>query len=136
AHPPRRPGWVRPADPFVRSVLAEARRAGYAPGEHCVAAGCALSAPLVAALSARGWLERPQRWLAARLGDDIVLGAMSRACGLTLGDLPSVFGIRHVGLPAPPTELVERGFGVVHSTRNDPSHDEASVRAFFAAERA
>ena len=135
AHPPRRPGWVRPADPFVRGVLAEALRAGYAPGEHCVAAGCALSAPLVAALAARGWLERPERWLAARLGDDIMLGAMSRACGLALRDLPSVFGIRHVGLPAPPAALLERGFGVVHSTKNDPDHDEAGVRAFFAAAR-
>lgn len=134
--PPRRPAWVRPADPFVRGVLAEARRAGYAPGEHCVAAGCALSAPLVAALAARGWLERPERWLGARLGDDIVLGAMSRGCGLSLRDLPSVFGIRHVGLPADPAALRERGFGVVHSTRNDPVHDEASVRAFFAGERA
>lgn len=136
ARPPRRPAWVRPADPFVRSVLAQAQAAGYAPGEHCVAAGCALSAPLVAALAARGWLARPERWLGARLGDDIVLGAMSRACGLALRDLPEVFGIRHVGLPAAPVALAARGFGVVHSTKNDPAHDEVSVRAFFAEARA
>ena len=134
-HPPRRPWWVRPADPFVRGVLREARSAGYVPGEHCIAAGCALSAPLVAALAARGWLDRPERWLGARLGDDMVLGAMTRACGLGLRDLPAVFGLRHVGLADTPRRLVERGFGVVHSTRG-AALPEAEVRAFFAEARA
>ena len=133
--PPRRPLYVRPADPFVRGVLRAARAQGYAPGEHCVAAGCALSAALVAALAARGWLERPERWLGARLGDDIVLGAMSRACGLALRDLPAVFGVKHVGLADTPARLLERGFGVVHSTRND-ALGEPEIRSFFAAARA
>ncbi len=134
--PPRRPWFVRPADPFVRSVLLQARAAGYAAGEHCLAAGCAVSAALVGALSARGWLERPERWLGARLGDDIVLGAMSRACGLALRDCHAVFGLKHVGLADTPPRLLERGFAVVHSTKNDPSLDEASIRSFFAAARA
>ncbi len=130
--PPRRPGWVRPADPFVRGVLRDARTAGYTPGEHCIAAGCALSATLVGALAARGWLERPERWLQTRLGDDIVLGAMSRAAGLALRDLHAVFGVKHVGLADTPARLLERGFGVVHSTKGP---DEAFVRAFFAEAR-
>ena len=134
--PPRRPWLVRPADPFVRSVLAQARAAGYAPGEHCVAAGCALSAALVGALAARGWLKRPERWLGARLGDDIVLGAMSRACGLGLRDCHAVFGVKHVGLADTPPRLLERGFAVVHSTKNDPCVDESAIRSFFAAARA
>lgn len=134
--PPRRPWLVRPADRFVRSVLLQARATGYAPGEHCVAAGCALSAALVGALYARGWLERPERWLGARLGDDVVLGAMSRACGLALRDCHAVFGLKHVGLADTPTRLLERGFAVVHSTKNDPLTDEASIRSFFATARA
>lgn len=131
-HPPRRPWWVRPADPFVRGILRDARRAGYTPGEHCIAAGCALSAPLVAALAARGWLERPERWIGARLGDDLVLGAMSRACGLALRELHAVFGVTHIGLADTPERLRERGFGVVHSTKNDPDLSEQEIRAFFA----
>ena len=135
-HPPRRPWWVRPADPFVRGVLRDARGAGYAPGEHCIAAGCALSATLVGALAARGWLARPERWLGARLGDDMVLGAMTRACGLRLRDLHAVFGLQHVGLADTPAGLLARGFGVVHSTKNDPRVPEADVRGFFGAARA
>jgi hypothetical protein len=134
--PPRRPLWVRPADPHVRRVLAAARAAGYVPGEHCMAAGCALSAELVAALAARGWLRRPGRWLHARLGDDVILGAMSRACGLALRDCHAIFGLQHVGLADRPQRLLDRGFAVVHSTRNDPAVAEADVRAFFAAARA
>jgi hypothetical protein len=134
--PPRRPWFVRPADRFVRAVLLEARSAGYAAGEHCLAAGCALSAALVGALSARGWLARPERWLGARLGDDIVLGAMTRACGLALRDCHAIFGLKHVGLADTPPRLLERGFAVVHSTKNDPWLDEASIRSFFAAARA
>jgi hypothetical protein len=133
--PPRRPWWVRPADRHIRSVLLQARAAGYQPGEHCLAAGCAISAPLIAALDARGWLQDPRRWLHARLGDDMVLGAMSRACGLALRDLHEVFGVTHRGLADSPAALCERGFAIIHSVKNDPAWSEEEVRAFFAAAR-
>lgn len=134
-HPPRRPWWVRPADRHVRRVLEDAARAGYRPGEHCIAAGCAISAPLIAALHARGWLAHPRRWLAARLGDDMVLGAMARACGLALRDEPAIFGLAHRGLPDSPSGLHAREFAIIHSVRNDEAVSETEVRAFFAARR-
>ncbi len=134
-HPPRRPFWVRPADRHVRAVLRAATAAGYRPGEHCIAAGCAISPALVRALAARGWLADPRRWLHARLGDDMVLGAMARACGLTLEDLPAVFGLTHRGLPGPPQDLLDRHFAIIHSVKNDPAWTEAEVRGFFAAAR-
>lgn len=135
-HPPRRPWWVRPADRHVRAVLRAAAAAGYRPGEHCIAAGCVVSAPLIAALHARGWLADPRRWLQARLGDDMVLGAMARACGLSLRDLHAVFGLSHRGLPDTPSTLAARGFAIIHSVKNDPAWSEAQVRAFFDAARA
>lgn len=133
--PPRRPWWVRPADRHVRCVLRAAAACGYRPGEHCIAAGCAISPALVQALAARGWLQDPRRWLGVRLGDDMVLGAMSRACGLTLVDLPAVFGLTHRGLPDTPQGLLERHFAIIHSVKNDPAWTEADVREFFAAAR-
>jgi hypothetical protein len=126
---------VRPADPLVRAVLADAARAGYVPGEHCIAAGCALTPALVGALHARGWLDDPSRWLSARLGDDMVLGAMTRACGLALRDLPAVFGLAHRGLPDRPAALGARGFAIIHSVKNDPGASEEEIRAFFGAAR-
>ncbi len=65
----------------------------------------------------------------------MVLGAMSRACGLTLVDLPAVFGLTHRGLPDTPQGLLERHFAIIHSVKNDPAWTEADVREFFAAAR-
>lgn len=134
--PPRRPWWVRPADRHIRSVLQAATTAGYVPGEHCMAAGCVVSPALVHALEARGWLSDPRRWLGARLGDDMVLGAMTRACGLELRDLHTVFGVAHRGLADTPQRLAERDFAIIHSVKNDPAYAEDEIRAFFAAARA
>jgi hypothetical protein len=116
-------------------VLDAAAARGYVPGEHCIAAGCAVSAPLIETLEARGWLANPERWLQARLGDDMVLGAMTRACGFDLRDLPGVFGLAHRGLPDRPAALRNRGFAIIHSVKNDPVTPEDEVRAFFAAAR-
>ena len=131
--PARRPLYVRPAEPHVRGVLRQALDAGYDPGEHCIAAGCAISAALVRATADRGWLDEPRRWLHAKLGDDMVLGAMARACGLRLRDLHAVFGVQHVGLPGTPEELLARGHAVVHAVKGD---GQAEARATFRAARA
>lgn len=137
--------WRRPplprrhldlADPVVRRTVRAALARGSDPGEHCMAAGCAVSAAFVAALADQGLLERPQRWLRTLFGDDVMLGTMAGALGFTLVDLHAVFGLKHVGLAASPPELVERGFGVVHSVKNDPDHDETAIREFFRERRA
>jgi hypothetical protein len=136
ARPPRRPWWVRPAQRHVRATLLEAARRGYAPGEHCIAAGCAISAPMVDAMARRGMLDHPRRWLYARLGDDIMLGAQARALGLGLRDLHGVFALKHIGLPDAPPNLLARDVAVIHSLKNDPDHSEPELRAFFEAARA
>lgn len=133
--PPRRPWFLRPAQPHVRGLIREARRRGYDPGEHCIAAACAISAEMVAAMAGAGMLEAPRRWLQARLGDDMMLGIQARALGLQLRDFHAVFGLKHVGLADTPQRLVDRGFAIVHSVKNDPAHPEDDVRAFFAARR-
>jgi hypothetical protein len=134
-HPPRRLRHVQPPVRVARQAVREALARGYVPGEHCIAAGCAISAPMIAALAARGWLDHPRRWLNTRLGDDIMLGIMARALGLELRDLHDVFGLKHIGLADTPQGLLERGFAIVHSVKNDPHHREEEIRSFFAAQR-
>lgn len=133
--PPLGRRHVMRAVPEVRRTVREALARGYAPGEHCIAAGCALSAPFVEALRRGGHLDDPLAWLPTYFGDDVMLGAQARALGFGLQDLHEVFGLQHVGLAGPPDDLVARGFGVVHSIKNDPDHDEAAIRAFFRARR-
>jgi hypothetical protein len=134
-HPPRRLRYVQPPVRVARQAVREALAKGYVPGEHCIAAGCAISATMLAAMAARGWLDEPRRWLNTRLGDDIMLGIMARALGLDLRDVHAVFGLKHVGLADTPQRLVERGFAVVHSVKNDPDHGEEDIRSFFAGLR-
>ncbi len=117
-HPPRRPRYVRRAEPRTRAIIVAARQRGYAPGEHCIAAGCAITPALIAAATQRGWLTHPDRYIDQRLGDDMLLGAMCRAAGLQLRDATDVFGIAHRGLPDTPENLVARGFAVVHSVKD------------------
>lgn len=133
--PPRRPWYIRPAQPHVRSLIREAVKRGYNPGEHCIAAACAISAPMIAAMAERGMLDSPRRWLQARLGDDMMLGIQARALGLKLRDVHSVFGLKHVGLADTPQQLTQRGFAIIHSVKNDETHPEDEIRAFFAARR-
>jgi hypothetical protein len=134
-HPPRRLRYVQPSIPVVRRAVREALANGYIPGEHCMAAGSAISAPMIAAMAQRRWLEHPRRWLDTLLGDDIMLGVMARALGFDLRDLHSVFGLKHIGLADTPERLLERGFAVIHSVKNDSLFAEAEIRAFFAARR-
>ena len=133
--PPRRGRFVMKAVPRVRDTVLAAMAAGYRPGEHCIAAGCAIRGELVTALERGGKLERPERWLRTFFGDDIMLGAMARAAGYELHDLHEVFGLKHVGLADEPERLLERGFGVIHSVKNDPDRPEDEIRAFFRARR-
>jgi hypothetical protein len=116
-HPPRRPGYVRWAEPRTRAIIRAAGRSGYAPGEHCIAAGCAITPALIDAAATRGWLQEPQRYINQRLGDDMLLGAMCRAAGLQLRDATDIFGLALRGLPDTPENLVRRGFAVVHSVK-------------------
>ncbi|WP_205696655.1 hypothetical protein [Conexibacter sp. SYSU D00693] len=138
--------WRRPplgrrhvdlADPLARDVVrrAVARAGAPRPGAHCMAAGCAISAPFLAALAGAGALERPERWLRTLFGDDVLLGTFATALGFDLVDLHAVFGLQHVGLVAAPPELAARGFGVVHSVKNDDAHPEDEIRAFFRERR-
>jgi hypothetical protein len=135
-HPPRRWLAVQPAIGDVRRTVRAALARDYEPGEHCIAAACAIGPALIAGLAAAGTLAHPRRWLNTRFGDDVMLGVQARALGLELRDLHAVFGLRHVGLPDTPQRLADRGFALIHSVRNDPAHDEPEVRAFFAARRA
>jgi hypothetical protein len=130
---PRR--HVTPAVPVVRRTVRAALAAGYRPGEHCIAAGCAIAAPFVAALQRDGQLDDPLAWLPTLFGDDVMLGAQARALGFDLVDVHGVFGIQHQGLPDAPQALLDRGFGVVHSLKNDPRVTEDEARAFFARAR-
>jgi hypothetical protein len=119
----------------VRREIRAALAGGYAPGRHCLGAGYAVSAELIAAMADAGMLEDPLRWRDTLIGDDVMIAVRAAGLGLELRDLNEVFGLYHVGLPDSPQRLAERGFAIVHSVRNDARFDEESIRAWFRVRR-
>jgi hypothetical protein len=141
-HPPRRGRYVQVAvGGRLGAVRGEVRAAlanGYAPGEHCLAAACVVTARMIDGMATAGMLDDPTRWLNTRFGDDIMLGVQARALGhelVGMVDDGEPFGLRHIGLADTPERLVARGFSFIHSVKNDPDVSEAEIREFFAARR-
>lgn len=121
-----------------RAVLAEARKNGYVPGEHCLGGGYALTRDLLDRMAARGWLDRPSFWESIDLPEDVTIGMHVRAVGMEFVDdvgFGDIFGVRHIGLAFPPPHLLARGYSIIHAVKNDPSLPEAEIRAFFADRR-
>lgn len=122
----------------VRRHLTAARRNGYAYGEHCLGGAYAVSNELVRRTHDRGFLTDPSLWLNIDSPEDVMLGMYTKATGLrhmNCVDAGEVFGVRHEGLPFELPELVSRGYGVIHSIKNDKRYSEREVRDFFAARR-
>jgi hypothetical protein len=111
-------------------ILRDARRHGYVTGAHCLGGAYAVSP----ALLARSDLFESEPWRDTGLAEDVVVGIVCHAAGLRLGGLVGrgePFGLAHVGLPASPAALIERGHSVVHSVKDHDAEIEAEHRAAF-----
>lgn len=127
-----------PALQKLREHIGAAVADGYRYGEHCLGGGYALSRPLLEAMDQRGYLDDPSLWLAIDCPEDVMVGLYTKASGFDLANFVAdgeVFGVRHKGLAYPPEELLRRGYAVIHAVKNDPTHAEPDIRAFFRARR-
>jgi len=67
-----------------------------------------------------------------------VLGLLCAAAGFRMRGMVEdgePFGVVWRGLPAPPADLLDRGFSIVHSVKDGPHGTEAELRAWFRARR-
>lgn len=127
-----------PAHRHIASLIRTARRVGYQYGEHCMGGGYALGGGLVKRMDAAGYLNDPSLWMSVDLPEDVMIGLHTRAVGMDLANCVregDVFGVRYLGLPDSPQALLDKGYAVIHAVKNDPKHDETSIRAFFKSER-
>jgi hypothetical protein len=119
---------------LIRRALAN----GYEPGEHCLGGGYALSRTMLDRMAEAGYLDEPRQWTQVDLAEDVMIGIHARAVGSSLANQVrpgEVFGVRYQGLHALPKQLVEEGFGVIHSVKNDSRMTEPDIRAFFKRRR-
>ena len=78
-------------------------------------------------------------WLDTFATEDGIIPLYAKMLGLELVDYVSrgePFGVVVRGLPGTLDEILERGYSIIHSVKNDPRVTEAQVREFFAARRA
>lgn len=120
-------------------LVGEAERHGYVRGATCTGGAYFVNPRLLSAMENRGLLEPAWSNLCAASGlsEDSIVGLIAYTCGFCLSD-PSpdrdVLAINWRGMPMSPDEVVRRGMKIVHPIR-DEVHEEAEVRAFFAAQR-
>lgn len=120
-------------DAAIRLVVGRARRQGYRWGEHSQGGSYLISSLLIQRMRELGFLSHGKAWLKVFMSEDAMMGLYARACGLRnvhCGGKGEVFGVSHTGLPFTPKELLDRGYSIIHSTKNN-SETEADLFEFF-----
>ena len=128
--------WGAPA--VLRRRIAAARRHGYGYGEHCLGGAYAVSGELLRRMNAAGYLDDPARWLSIDCPEDVMVGIYTRATGMTFRGFVGnneAFGIRYKGLADSPEKLLDRGYSVIHSVKNDAKFTEEQIREFYQKAR-
>jgi hypothetical protein len=107
-------------------------------GEHCNGGAYALSSEMLERMAQRGLLFDSPLWTMFPFSEDRMMGLYCALVGLRPADFSNdgePFGTQSSGLAFPPQELIDRGYSIVHSVKNDPDMGEDSVRRFFQMRR-
>ena len=128
--------WGRPA--VLRRHIKQALRNGYHFGEHVSGGAYGVSIELLNRMERWGYFDERLAWADTEMSEDVMFGMYALAVGLGIAGYAAngeVFGVKHVGLPDTPARLVERGYSVIHSVKNDQRFSEEEIRAFYKARR-
>ena len=122
----------------IRDHIGMALDHGYIFGEHCLGGAYALNIELLKRMLIYGYLSDESLWLPIDCPEDVMMGMYTKASGMQMKGFVAdgeVFGIRHKGLPDTLPRLVERGFSIIHSTKDYGHLTEAQIREFFKQRR-
>jgi hypothetical protein len=107
-------------------------------GSHCQGGGYAVSEAMLARCSETGFFADPSLWTSLWFDEDEMMGCICAAVGLGCLDFSGrgqVFGVQAIGLAYTPATLVQRGYSIIHSVKNDPCWPESDIREFFRRRR-
>jgi hypothetical protein len=124
--------WRRPAR--LRHTIREAIDHGYVLGQSVQGGAYAISMTALAGLTVHRFLDDALLWLNTDLVEDVMMSMLVMASGMQLLGFAAngeVFGVLHKGLPDLPERLIERGYGIIHSIRNDSRFSEEQIRTYF-----
>jgi hypothetical protein len=108
-------------------------------GEHCNGGAYAVSATMINRMGSLELFNDREMWTKLSYSsEDRMMGLYCTLCGLQtrdFSDRDQVFGTQSSGLAYPPQELIDRGYGIIHSVKNDPHLTEAEIREWFRRRR-
>jgi hypothetical protein len=117
----------------ARRILKMARRNGYQWGEHCIGGAYALSARALERMDELDLLD-VDVWRLYRWAEDVLVSMLVRAAGFEFADMVAdhePFGVTWKGLEVRPDELLDHGYSLIHSLKNDRNLTETDIRGFF-----
>lgn len=115
-------------------ILRAAVANGYELGEHVLGGACALSAEAIRRLDGAAMLKDPFLFENTRMSDDVAVSLLVRAAGLELDECNRAgepFGVWYQNPTIPFSELIARGYGLVHSVKCATEVEEHAMRAQF-----
>jgi hypothetical protein len=118
----------------IRDVIRQGLINGFSFDEFCRGGSYALSSACLQAFLRNGLLENPLLWLATPVTEDIGISLCVKSVDLDFSgfdDPGEPFAIHYLRLPGTPEELLQRGFGIIHSVKDCNEQKEAAVRTFF-----
>jgi hypothetical protein len=107
---------------------------GYETSDYCQGGAYALGCRMLQRMAAHGYLAQPEPWIWVPVGEDMVMAMYARAVGLRLLDASGPgqpFGLQARALPHSLTRIVQLGYSIIHSIRNDAAHSEPAIVEFF-----
>jgi hypothetical protein len=132
--------WMEPrVASMLTGLILRAHKQGYRLGESIMGGAAVYRYEAVALLNETGLLGRVEL-AGTGLQEDHIFGLCLASLGYHLGEFGNRFdnlpmGVKHVGLPAAPRELMERGKSIIHSTKSFGMMDERAIRCQFRAAR-
>jgi hypothetical protein len=136
-------GWLSSplSSATLARLLAQAKkgRHDYQLGESVLGGACLYSPKAIETLSSQQLLGI-RRLHHVGLGEDHLFAILLAVAGFGLADMARkqdgpIFGVKHVGLPASPEELIGEGKCLIHSVRSWGEMGEAEIRERFASAR-
>lgn len=127
---------IEQAEVFMRILphLDEAIQRGFWWDEFCQGGAYVVSRAMVDRMANAGYIEMRDLWTNSHFGEDRAMGMYARAVGLRVRNFSGrgeVFGVHNPGLAAEPAELVNAGYALIHSVKNDRRFTETTIRDYF-----
>jgi hypothetical protein len=127
--------WRKPQTRTQRQlasgIYARAKaNSSYVPGGSCLGGAYAVSPRLLRHTELLDW----RLWTRTQLGEDVIVGVIAGAAGFTMHSAVGYgepFGLSHLGLPAPPHQLLKQRHSIIHSLKSHGGSDEKDLRELF-----